>query len=160
MNGELKLLCLLAGYTALASAILASTSIRGSDSHVLVGLMLGSTFAYAILASSWTILGPGTKKLRLPMASMLLTVFPIVFLFSGDRDIFFHFNWNRKRARLSSLPLDKFFHHASCAGGRHWIEACRLSISKIVGPFAPRRTVHADSYMQIVAYLRIFASTR
>jgi len=89
MNGEQKLLCLLVGYTALTIAILASNSLRGSDSHVLVGLLLGSTFAYAILASSWTVLGPGTKKLRLPLASVLLVVFPIAFLFSGDGDILF-----------------------------------------------------------------------
>ncbi len=87
MNGEQKLLCFLAGYTALASTIMASFSLRGSDSHVLVGLLLGSTFAYAILASSWTVLGPGTKKQRLPMAGFLLIVFPIVFLFSGAGEI-------------------------------------------------------------------------
>ncbi len=87
MRGEQRLLCFLAGYTALASTIMASFSLRGSDSHVLVGLLLGSTFAYAILASSWTVLGPGTKKLRLPMAGFLLIVFPIVFLFSGDGEI-------------------------------------------------------------------------
>lgn len=89
MNSEQKLLCFLVGYTVLASTILASFSLRGSDSHVLVGLFLGSTFAYAILASSWTVLGPGTKKLRLPLAAVLLMVFPIVFLFSGDGDVFF-----------------------------------------------------------------------
>ncbi len=87
MRGEQKLLCFLAGYTALASMIMASFSLRGSDSHVLVGLLLGSIFAYAILASSWTVLGPGTKKLRLPMAAVLLLVFPIVSLFSGAGEI-------------------------------------------------------------------------
>ena len=89
MNGEQKLLGSLAVYTALVSAILAATSLRNPNNHALIGLLLGSTFAYAILASSWTVLGPGTKKLRLPMAAVLLIVFPIVFLFSGVRSIFF-----------------------------------------------------------------------
>ena len=89
MNGEQKLLGLLAGYTALASAILTAISVRSTNSHVLIGLLLGSTFAYGILASSWTVLGPGTKKQRLPMAAVLLIVLPIVNLFSGDGDKFF-----------------------------------------------------------------------
>ena len=89
MNREQKLLGLLAIYTALASAILTAISVRNTNSHVLIGLLLGSTFAYGILASSWTVLGPGTKKQRLPMAAVLLIVLPIVNLFSGDGDKFF-----------------------------------------------------------------------
>ena len=40
----------------------------------------------------------------------------------------------------------------------HFHEAGRLSIGKIVGPFAPRRTVHALSYLRIAAYSRFVAS--
>ncbi len=89
MSGEQKLLGLLAGYAALASGILAVTHIHLPGNQFLVGLLLGSTFAYAILASSWTVFGPGTTKQRLPMAAVLLIVFPIVFLFFGEGSIFF-----------------------------------------------------------------------
>lgn len=74
VSGEQKLIGLLAGYTALASGILAAIYVSGSDNQFLVGLLLGSTFAYAILASSWAVFGLGTRKQRLPVFPTILVL--------------------------------------------------------------------------------------
>jgi hypothetical protein len=76
VNRERILLILVGGYVACACMTLSITGVRGGGNRFLIGLAVGSCFAFTIVAATWTVLGPGSRKVRIPLASLLLLAMP------------------------------------------------------------------------------------
>lgn len=85
MNGERILLTFVGGYVACACMTLSITGVRGGNS-LLIGLAVGSCFAFTIVAATWTVLGPGSRRVRIPLASLLLLAMPITLFVREGRD--------------------------------------------------------------------------
>ncbi len=60
----------LVAFVLVTCAIIAVLPLNSppSTDHWIVGFLIGSLFGHTFLASAWTVLGPGSLKLRLPLA--------------------------------------------------------------------------------------------
>ena len=85
MNRERILLTLVGGYVACACMTLSITGVNGSN-RFLIGLAVGSCFAFTIVAATWTVLGPGSRKVRIPLACLLLLAMPTTLFVRDGRN--------------------------------------------------------------------------
>ncbi len=78
MKSETKLFVLFVCYVVLACIWLSMFPGNVPRSHFLTGLFLGTIFGVTILASIWTVFGPGRFAFRVFCAATLTSVFPFV----------------------------------------------------------------------------------